>query len=246
MNSQEAVLIHIGLTHQLTAATDATIVELKFHVNHPSLQRQLATVPNLQGEVPPYVRLLLKSLVLEGQHKPIGYKDMVKLKLAELLVLTIRDARGRSVESTDREHAIVRQTVAPTETNTRLTPILKYIEEHLTEDLSLEQLAQRFGYSYTYFCEMFSSALGVSPMRYLRSRRLETAKSLLAATSLPVVDIAISVGFSSSKQLWRTFRQQFGLSPTEYRHRYSMVASVDFLDGWNRTEHYVLEASNDT
>lgn len=82
---------------------------------------------------------------------------------------------------------------------------------------SVEQLAARLGVSDRHLRRIFEAQLGVSPMQYLQTRRLLTAKQLLADTDLPVTQVALTSGFASLRRFNAAFVQHYGLSPSALR-----------------------------
>jgi AraC family transcriptional regulator len=95
--------------------------------------------------------------------------------------------------------------------------VAAYIEEHLTESISLGALAKLVNLSSYYFCRAFKQSFGVPPRRYHINRRIERAKTLLASPAQSVTDIALSLGFSQTSSFSAAFRDTTGTSPTEYR-----------------------------
>jgi AraC-like DNA-binding protein len=74
---------------------------------------------------------------------------------------------------------------------------LAYIEEHLTESISLEALAELVDLSACYFCRAFGQSLGMPPQRYQLSRRIERAKALLAKHAASVTEVGLTVGYNA-------------------------------------------------
>lgn len=87
------------------------------------------------------------------------------------------------------------------------------------EEWPVGRLARVSGMSEAYFARSFRDAFGVPPHRYLLSRRLERAKTLLRDTDLPITEIAFETGWSSLGTFGRTFRDVTGESPGELRAR---------------------------
>lgn len=82
---------------------------------------------------------------------------------------------------------------------------------------SIEHLARRLGVTDRHLRRIFEAQLGVSPLQYLQTRRLLTAKQLLADTDLPVTQVALASGFASVRRFNAAFVQHYGLSPTRLR-----------------------------
>jgi AraC family transcriptional regulator of adaptative response / DNA-3-methyladenine glycosylase II len=85
------------------------------------------------------------------------------------------------------------------------------------EPPSVELLARRLGVSDRHVRRIFEARFGVSPLQYLQTRRLLTAKQLLADTDLPVTQVALVSGFASVRRFNAAFLQHYGLSPTQLR-----------------------------
>jgi AraC family transcriptional regulator len=99
----------------------------------------------------------------------------------------------------------------------RLFRVLDYIDTNLEGDLSLERMATIACLSRYHFARAFRQAVGKSPHRYVSAKRLERAKALLIHGDRPLVDIALSLRFSSQANFTRAFRQATGQAPGQYR-----------------------------
>lgn len=91
------------------------------------------------------------------------------------------------------------------------------IEDSGLADTSLESLAVSLGVSSRHLRRSFQETYGVSPVAYLTTHRLLTAKMLLTSTTLPVTDAAMIAGFGSLRRFNALFRERYGLSPSELR-----------------------------
>ena len=93
----------------------------------------------------------------------------------------------------------------------------RYMEEHLDEPLSISDLSRCACLSATTFKEGFRRLYGLPVHTWLQQRRMERAAELLRDSSLSVLGVAQSVGYSSASQFSAVFRRQYGMSPTVYR-----------------------------
>ncbi|MDP1955517.1 MAG: AlkA N-terminal domain-containing protein [Polaromonas sp.] len=84
---------------------------------------------------------------------------------------------------------------------------------------SVESLAARLGVSDRHVRRIFETQFGVSPMQYLQTRRLLTAKQLLADTALPITQIALISGYASVRRFNAAFVGHYGLNPTQLRRQ---------------------------
>lgn len=99
----------------------------------------------------------------------------------------------------------------------RMEQVIRYIGEHLSEDLSVGVLADLAGLSESHFTRKFRQAMSSSPKEYLIRRRMNEAKHLLKTTDFPVKEIAARVGYRSESHFTNTFTAQNGLSPKRFR-----------------------------
>jgi transcriptional regulator GlxA family with amidase domain len=88
----------------------------------------------------------------------------------------------------------------------------------------VRRLAKVSGVSQAHFARSFRDAFGAPPHRYLLTRRIERAKTLLRDTDLPIIDIAFETGWNSLGAFGRTFRDITGESPGELRAREKAAA----------------------
>ncbi|WP_409345150.1 helix-turn-helix transcriptional regulator [Paenibacillus sp. MBLB4367] len=97
--------------------------------------------------------------------------------------------------------------------------ILRYIEQHHSQDLNLDQLAETMGISPKYFSHYFKKTFGVNFIEHLNMVRLSHSKKLLKETALTVVEISEKIGYLNYSTFTNTFKKYFGITPSEYRRQ---------------------------
>lgn len=95
----------------------------------------------------------------------------------------------------------------------KLRQAIEYIQEHLAQEISLNELAEYLGISRYYFCRLFKQSTGLSPYQYVIQQRVERAKQLLLQGTLSISDIAIACGFAHQSHLNRHFKRLTGVTP---------------------------------
>lgn len=99
-----------------------------------------------------------------------------------------------------------------------------YLNDHLTEDVTLHALARISGYSPYHTAHLFRAYLGMGPLTYLRKLRLTEASRRLRDGQQPVLTIALDFQFDSHEGFTRAFSKQFGISPSRYREETPPIA----------------------
>lgn len=95
--------------------------------------------------------------------------------------------------------------------------VLSYIEDHLGQDLSLEEIAQELNYSKYYVARAFKENTGMTLHRYIRDRRLSEAARKLAQTRQPIIEVAFDAGYGSQQAFTQAFHREYLCTPQEYR-----------------------------
>jgi AraC family transcriptional regulator len=99
----------------------------------------------------------------------------------------------------------------------RLKRALEYVDAHLDEAVSLADLAAAAGLTRMHFAAQFRAATGLRPHEYLLRRRIERAQQMLVGTDLPVVEVALSVGFQTQSHFTTVFKRFAGQPPLAWR-----------------------------
>ncbi len=103
--------------------------------------------------------------------------------------------------------------------NMRLLKIKDFIENNLNRQLNLEELSRKCCMEPSYFCRIFKSQYGCSPVEYAIRCRIEAAKSLLISTGLSCKDIAELTGFKDPVYFSRVFKKRCSKTPLQYRYK---------------------------
>ena len=90
----------------------------------------------------------------------------------------------------------------------------QYIETHLAEEVSLEEVAGRIGLNASYFSQLFKQSTQETFVQYRTRRRMEKAKKLLAQPHYRITDISGEVGYADHPHFTKTFKKHTGLLPS--------------------------------
>ena len=104
----------------------------------------------------------------------------------------------------------------PKNKQTTLSNVLEYIHQNYNKKLTNDNLANIAGLSTVYFRKLFTCIVGVSPIAYARSVRINKAKELLKSEYGSLTDVAINVGYADLYDFSRDFKKHTGYSPSNY------------------------------
>ena len=141
--------------------------------------------------------------------KPEGYELYIKGKLFEFFyVLSNRcrdDKTTRSMKSLDK-----------------MKIIMKHVENHYMEKISIADIAEVAGFSESHFMRYFKETMGTSFVDYLREYRLTMAARLLLLSDASILSISEEVGFDNLSYFNRAFKKEYGVTPSQYRKQEDM------------------------
>lgn len=103
----------------------------------------------------------------------------------------------------------------------RFRKAVHFMEQQLDHPPSLQAIARYVGVSVRQLERNFNSTIGISPMKYNRMMRLDYGRWMIENGNVNITQIALDSGFSDGPHFSREFRNQFGLSPTEYKRKIS-------------------------
>lgn len=142
------------------------------------------------------------------------FGEALAQRVARQLVVYLKRPSGQSQFSVPLE---------PISTTRRVDELRHYIADHLSDPLTVADLAENLHISDRQLTRIFKSELGMTPAAYVESARLEAARNLLETTADTLSRVATKTGFRTVDTLARAFRRSLGLTPTEYRQRFRVV-----------------------
>lgn len=101
-----------------------------------------------------------------------------------------------------------------------IASVLSYIDENITEKITLEDIEKHTFVSKYHICHKFKKTVGMTPGEYILKRRISLTKKLLSGSDFALSEIAMSAGFGSFSYFSSSFKRSEGITPIEYRRRY--------------------------
>ncbi len=145
---------------------------------------------------------IICSMFHEYTKKEKSYEIVVENYLNTLLIKMLRERKVG---------------IRPLEIDDTWKEISAYIDEHLADRITLEELANQYSYNPSYFSRVFKEKFGVTFLKYITGKRLDLAIKLLEETTITIDEISERVGFSDSNSLYHAFSRYLNTTPGQYR-----------------------------
>lgn len=114
----------------------------------------------------------------------------------------------------------------PTKLPHTLSHVLDYIDLHITETISIQELSSLTHLSESRFKTYFRTAVGIPPAEYVLRQKIQYSKELLTSTPNSITEVAFTLSFSSSQYFSTVFKRFTTLTPAEYRQKYKKLPSL--------------------
>ncbi len=235
LNEGDIIIIPSGEMHTLTAPSEGE--RLIFQVKHSILKEVSGfdaaysrffpcAIFNKNEENDEYKKL--RSLLFKIIHETENM-DILCGASIHALTLSFFVEAGRICLMQNSDNAGVKHQRQQSYIDTFFS-ICKYINEHGSEDLTLDTVVEISGFSKSHFIRLFKDFTGVTYYEYLQKRRMTNAELLLIDTGDSVADIAMRSGYNSLATFNRVFKDSHSCTPTEYRKK-----------AWTNTVHKSMD-----
>ena len=218
----DLIMINPGVKHQALLCPEADTPATEFFVgfsnirisgcreNHMPLPGGECII-HTSGELSQRLLKLCTSMEAENAVRRQGRYFMLKSYLIQLLLLVIREQcepmerpRGYAFESASKKYVAEQ--------------VVTYIEDHYSENISLDQIAENMYLSPFYISRIFKGETGNTPIRHLINLRLEKARELLeGGYQGSIQEVAALVGYDDAYHFSKLFKKRYGISPSQAR-----------------------------
>lgn len=153
---------------------------------------------------------LMRDIHRERQAEEYGYEMALRAYVCQVLLWFIREwHRTRQAQDIDER------------ATARLQSAITYIDNHLSGELRAQDVADALGMGLSTFSRFFAGASGMSFPAYVRAQRLRMASLLLADSDKSITEVALASGFNTASYLILCFRNQYGITPSQFRKMHS-------------------------
>lgn len=155
------------------------------------------------GEYRYKMDIYLRELLQETSSQIEFYQEISQGLVSALLVLVMR-----LIRINPEDEAALSQ---------ECQKIKEYLDQNFTSLITLDSLSETVYISKHYLSHLFKEQTGISPIKYLTSKRMEKACELLSETELPVSEVSKAVGYENPLYFSQVFKRIYGISPVKYR-----------------------------
>lgn len=211
--SGDVAIIPAGIIHSCSWDTPAQFVVLAIE---PTLLKQVGQdwvnpdqielQPQFMSESDTFIQNILLTLKSEAEIGGIGSHLLIDSLKTALAVQLLRNYCVTRPKLSSYSNGLSQVT---------LTLVKEYINEHLHQDLKLDEIAAIAQLSPYHFLRLFKQSMGITPHQYILQCRLSYAKNLLQHSNLSIAEIAVRTGFCDQSHLTRHFKRIMGVTPKQ-------------------------------
>lgn len=153
---------------------------------------------------------IIKEIAIEREKKDKYHEQSISIKVLEILLLLHRDHLGQNYteQANSAKTKLVKKTI-------------KFIRKNLQDPITIEDIEKNCGYSKFYISRIFKEITGKTVMTFLNEVRIDSAKKLLISENASVFSVSSSCGFTSQSYFGKVFKKHTGLTPLEYKSKFS-------------------------
>jgi len=226
LKENDILIIPPGELHALTAPETGTRLILLFNLSSLSkfkgftklfslLSHSCLITKDTMPDIYEQERSLLLQIAEEyASDDPLGDPSILALLIQFFVLLARTDLDSMPTALPSIQPSKQREYVE------KFNAVFDYMEHHYMEDITLEAIAAKIGFSKFHFSRLFRQFTDTSFYDYLCLRRLKAAELLLLDPSLPITEVALQSGFSSISTFNRVFKKFKECTPTEFKEFY--------------------------
>lgn len=223
------IILDADILHRLTISSKSRVLNLELIVNKRLERRPFSGVAlldpiSLQGSSHYVIDDTsgIEDCIIRILRELVGSKTnelLVNIRVQELFLLIVKSYRSSQSG------------------NPHVKKALAFIDSNYTEDLRVADIADAVGIHPSYLQRQFHDQTNKTIVSYIRELRIDKAKKLMAATLLPIIDIAAEVGYNNRQNFYKAFRFEVGINPSAYLRNQHEITSTRYVQTPYEREH---------
>ncbi|MBB6730231.1 AraC family transcriptional regulator [Cohnella zeiphila] len=217
LKAGDCCIILSGMPHTVEAGPGSRLVFKWCHFHASFGDRELykwLRLPRIVHMVQDEAAGLMDKIIYYVSHEGLTSRLRIKAAMLNLFSLYLERVPF-GIEASYPEK--------PSQELEKIDTVLRYIDGHLAENITVEDLARQIFLHPNYFIVFFKGMMGCSPIQYVKQRRMETARALLLRPDCSISDVACRIGMKIY-YFSRMFKSHTGLTPSKYRKLASVTA----------------------
>lgn len=203
-----------GKIHSVLVHFNRDVLNKVFEGEKPELWQELQTPVTkyiVQTAASELLKYYFNSIINLFEHRAALTESILKLKLKEIILLLLQTDNSEYVRKIIKSLFSERQFT-----------FKEVVEAHIEQTGSIENLAMLTNCSVSTFKRKFSQTFNTTPAKYRQGLKLAKVAGLLTTSDEAISTIGYECGYSSPEHLTRSFKQKYGISPSEYRLNFSI------------------------
>lgn len=186
-------VINKDTRHDELHYSDADVIFMVFSFPHFQIPNGIYKPRNFA-----VLEQIIQQIYVETNSPKYKFEYFLAVKVSELMIQIMREMLNY-------------------ESDERLEDCMYYLTQNCSKDINMQKVAQKYNIGYENFRHKFKKLYGMSPKKFVVTKRLMKASDMLIETDLSCTDIAYECGFADSMQFSKLFKKQFGMSPLKFR-----------------------------
>ena len=231
LKKNHLIIIPPNISHSYTFLQTSTVLDIKFNAD-PAFCLLIESILNKKEYYlnTPSLLMIIQQLKTSATTSIQNQLEAYPITLDSLLKLFLLEVYQEKIQH--ESLSFIEESLTQINEHPKIQPIIDYLTNHYSEDISLKILSDKFHYSESYITRIFRDAIQMTPTQVLQRIRLEKGTRLLDSSTYSIEFISNSVGLSLN-YFSKFFKEQKGITPTNYRNNKiknieSVILSEDF------------------
>ncbi|MCR8629675.1 AraC family transcriptional regulator [Paenibacillus radicis (ex Xue et al. 2023)] len=238
VKESSAYLFLRGIPHSFQFEKQAVTLDFKFHLTDERMIDAFAEQSSYypcKGTALPEIKQWYKMSLLQMRNPDSVHPMRIEAGFKSTLISLLHEA-GSALEQSGPYASVYPSTNGN-------EPIVHYVKENFAQKITLQLLADQFGFNPNYLVKIFNDITGMPPIQFLQEIRLEKAMEYLEFSALPITEVAEKVGWTLP-YLSKMLKKRLGVTPSQYRQSLvnavgkDIILELDFANEWRIEQQY--------